>query len=143
MILKYEKDGKIIRSAPWCFEAMCLVDDNRYAKNVVKMCSNAVEYLFKSEDVTLSELTASGNLLFFCLDVFRQYQNDINIISVPGTSGDKSACLRDVYKLLFDAWGILPSAVAVQEPRIFLGMLAQNDDNTSASSSSIDLLYGL
>lgn len=142
MILRYEKNGKTIKSAPWCFEAMCLVDDNR-CDNIVKMCSKAVEYLFESEDITLSELTASGRLLFFCLDVFKQYQNDINIISVPGTSSGNSSRLRDVYKMLFDAWGILPSDAAIQEPRIFLQMLTQKDDSTAATSTSVDLLYGL
>ena len=143
MVLNFKKGRKTIKSKPWCFEAMCLVDDNRCI-NVMDMCGKAVEYLFEDSDVTLKEISDSGNLLPLCLEVFKWYIDVMHVASAKGggTSANDTR-LRDVYKALFEAWGILPSAVAAQDPKLLLQMFIQSEDNPDGISPGLGVLYGM
>ncbi len=137
--LIYKKGRKTIASKPWCFEAMCIIDDGR-GNNIFDMCTKAVEYLFDGYDITkIGHDTAAG----FCLRVFEWYRRDCTkISSVSKADGNGKARLRELYKTFFDGWGILPTELAKQPPQLLFGVLYGVDENGEIPDE-VKILYGL
>ena len=144
MFITVEQNGRKIKSRAWCFEAMCLIDDKR-DRNVYEACIGAADYLFDGR-ADLSECGYETELRV-CAELFEQYKKDVyESAKMPNRpSGGESrhiTHLRELYSVLFELWGIMPSDVARQEPRLLFAALTPRDAEPQISAG-VKSLYGL
>lgn len=138
--------GKII-SKPWDFEAMCLVDDNR-GGGEIKMCIEAVYYLFEGTSMTNDRLRkiSAETLSALCRTVWIWYVSDAAEMikyteSMPKEQGGV-VTMRDIYAQMFKAWGKLPHEVALCRPHDLFAVIGSKT-NENAIPPEAGALYGL
>lgn len=149
--LEINKGKKKIKSKQWNFEAMCLVDDKRDTENMnpFNMCMDSVLYLFDDTDESVISGLGHKKLQELCFTVFTWYQQDImecrkalNSLSV--VSANKNSKLRELYRELFKAWGILPDRLEIQKPKhIFYLLLDNTQTEKTEIPSQMQVFYGM
>lgn len=149
--LEINKGKKKIKSKQWNFEAMCLVDDKRDSGNMnpFSMCMDSVLYLF--DDVYESIIKGLGHkkLQELCFTVFLWYQQDIMechkaLKTLSVVSANKDSKLRELYRELFKAWGILPDRLEIQKPKhIFYLLLDNTQTDKTEIHSQMQVFYGM
>lgn len=146
LVIKMGK-GKII-SKPWDFEAMCLVDDNR-KEGAGTGALEAVYYLFEGTKATNEYLTnlPRKTVLGLCNQVWLWYLDDVTQLlkAGSGNAGEKATKLRDLYRLIFQAWGRLPDEIGRQRPRDVFELLTEPETDFSISDlpPESQAFYGL
>ena len=140
--------GKIL-SKPWCFEALCTVDDSREANSAIGRCMEAVRYLFEGTKATDEFLKGLGyaRLNELCRQVWKWYISDIRRLlniqkNIPQESG--SGKMRDLYTSMFKAWGILGDELGKQRPEHIFLLLEDEDSGKmqEAVSDASRVFYG-
>ena len=148
--LEINTGRKKIKSKHWNFEAMCLVDDNRASGKTspFSMCLDSVFYLFDDIDENIIKKLGNEKLRELCLNVFVWYYQDITecsnaLKSMSYTKNDNSR-LRQLYRELFKAWGILPDRLEIQKPKhIFYLLLDNTQTDKTEIPSQMQVFYGM
>ncbi len=152
-VLCINKDGKIIISAPWNFEAFCMLSDidekSKYGEGI-----DVISYLFEGTEATdevILKLSAEELYKMECL-IKKWFFSDISLLmslkkNESGIKKENKGKIRDLYNSLFQAWGILPMEAAKHPPKMIFELLnskTENEDNSEAViSDDIKELYGL
>lgn len=131
--------GKAVKSKSWDFETMCIIDDAR-SSGFIKACSDAARYLFEDTVVDVDKLEY-GALLNLCCCILEKFREEISFCRTSGNAGSGNGKLRDIYKVLFENWGILPKELARQEPRALFSVLT--GDSKVDIQPGVRALYGL
>lgn len=149
--LEINKGKKKIKSKQWNFEAMCLVDDKRNSgkTNPFSMCMDSVFYLFDDVDENVITELGHDKLQELCFTVFMWYHQDImechkalKKLTVVSVNNDSK--LRELYRELFKAWGILPDRLETQNPKhIFYLLLDNTQTEKSEIPSQMQVFYGI
>ena len=77
-VLKINYDGEDIVSKPFDFEAMCLINDVQYKNpqaGQLRMCKNAVSYMFEGTKVTDNVLNSLSiqKMTSLCMKLWKIY----------------------------------------------------------------------
>ena len=117
--------------------------------NPFNMCMDSVLYLFDDTDESVISGLGHKKLQELCFTVFTWYQQDImecrkalNSLSV--VSANKNSKLRELYRELFKAWGILPDRLEIQKPKhIFYLLLDNTQTEKTEIPSQMQVFYGM
>lgn len=149
--LEINKGKRKIKSKQWNFEAMCLVDDNRDTGQLspFNMCMDSVLYLFEDVDENIIKGLGHKKLQELCITVFLWYQQDVMechkaLKSTSVIPYRNESRLRELYRELFKAWGILPDRLENQKPKhIFYLLLDNTQTEKSEIPSQMQVFYGM
>ena len=138
--LTINKGKKKIRSKRWCFEAMCLLDDGRVKGNFYEGAISAVMYLFADNEDAVAGCGAKKivGMIHTLLEWFR---SDISTFSGGNGNGENHS-LREIYRMLFSAWGVLPDAVERQDPKLLFTAISGAEEKPEIPDS-VKALYGI
>lgn len=145
-VLIVKTGGGDVISRPWNFEAACLCDDHREEKGAA-MGIHAVSYLFEGTAVTdeVLQQMEEEQLNLLCRKVQAWYLIDI-FKNAPGGAatheGDSSARLRDLYKKVFQTFGILPKDLALCAPKDLFFILQGDEVKEADIPQPMRQLYG-
>lgn len=147
-VLVLKRKNKKIISFPWCFEAFCIMCDNR-SKSPIQSAEEAVRYLFLGTEATddvVNELSEKQRKEL-CIKVLKWFIDDMAVVTkkMPAqANGGGTSDLRDVYSLSYKAWGTLPSEIAKQRPCDVFGiLLSGDDDKLDEIPEDLKCLYGI
>ena len=153
-VLILEIENKKVISKPWCFEALCLINENdNNEKSSLKAYIDAVLYLFEgtpaANDVILK--LPADKLQGFVNMLNKWYIEDMMELvklkdEIPKSeNGMQGGNLRDIYNSVFRAWGTMPSEIAKQPPMSIFNLLKGEGDSVTKECLPGDLkaLYGM
>ena len=153
-VLVLKNENKTIISKPWCFEALCLINDSDITGDVsLKIYMNVMMYLFEGTEATdeiilklpVQELRKMAQKLnsWYMEDMISLLKIKDEIPKKENNSA--GGCLRDIYNSIFKAWGTMPSEVAKQPPVFIFNLLKGEGSNVTKESLPEDLkaLYGM
>lgn len=138
--LTITKGKNKIRSKRWCFEAMCLLDDGRAKGNFYEGSLAAIMYLFAGNEEAVAGCGAK-KIVGMIHTLMEWFRNDVTTFSGTGGNGENHS-LREVYHLLFAAWGVLPDAIERQDPKLLFTAIAGGEEKTEIPDS-VKALYGI
>ncbi len=145
-VLCFRINKKFIVSKPWDFEAMCLIDDQRENGINIEACKDALYYLFEGTEVTDEVIEKIPPDIMFSMlkKLFIWYLSDVKLITGKSSNThqkNSGVKLRDIYREMFKAWGILPSEIGKNAPKDIFGILSS--ENKAEIPSELKELYGI